>query len=84
MEEKFLYISIEKYDTIFDQWLQETESYMDHFIINKLMKKFDVSMGIEHALAYPSDEEDLDTYKFKVIDGQKFILAVIKYDLYDK
>jgi len=82
-EEKYIHINIGKYDTIFDSWLQETGSYVDNHCMIRVMSKFDAFMGVKHDEDSTTDMVDDDYYRFKVIDGKRFILAIIKYDLYE-
>lgn len=82
-ETKFIHISIEKYDLLFDQWVEETNAYIDQFNLNSVMKRFDSSCGLKHTeIAF--DEVDFDDhYRFEVVDGSKFIVSVFKYSLYE-
>jgi len=49
-----------------------------------VQKKFDQSMGLEHHEYIPYDEASRDqVYRFRMIDGPKFMLAILKYNLYD-
>jgi hypothetical protein len=83
--EKYLHIPIDKYDEMFDQWLEESGSYSDYHIINRVMRKFDETLGIIHdEKASTEDGLNDESYRFRVIDGEKFILAVFKYELYKR
>jgi len=86
VNEKFLKIPIVKYDEMFDSWLEETLAYSDYNIIQKVMAKFDESLGIIHDEAPFSQVDDLDDdcYNFRVVDDKKFFLAIFKYELYNK
>lgn len=84
-EQRYIDIYISKYDTIFDQWLEETGSYIDHHCYIKIQKKFDESMGLENYeyINSGSPESKDDYYRFRMIDGPKLMLAILKYNLYD-
>ena len=82
-ETKFIHISIEKYDLLFDQWVEESNAYIDQFNLNSVMKRFDSSCVLKQTeIAF--DEVDFDDhYRFEVVDGSKFIVSVFKYSLYE-
>jgi len=84
-EEQYIDIKISKYDTMFDQWLEETGSYMDQHCIDRVQRKFDQSMGLEHFEYIVSKNEYLseDSFRFRMIDGPKYMIAILKYNLYD-
>lgn len=70
---------------IFDQWLEETGAYSDEFCIQRVQKKFDESMGLEYYEYFVTGKKEKDdTFRFRMIDGQKCMLAILKYDLYDE
>jgi hypothetical protein len=80
-EEKILHISIEKYDILLDDWIKSTGTYADQFNLHKVMKRFDESCGIIHAETEFDEIDYNDCYTFKVVDGKKFFVSAIKYDL---
>jgi hypothetical protein len=80
-EKKYIHISIEKYDALLDDWMEATGTYADQFNLHKVMKKFDESCGIVHAETEFDDVDFDDSYTFEVIDGKKFFVSALKYDL---
>lgn len=84
-EEQYIDIKISKYDTIFDQWLEETGTYIDQHCIDRVQRKFDKSMGLEHYEYIVNNKETLkeDAFRFRMIDGKKYMLAILKYNLYN-
>ena len=84
-EEQYIDINISKYDTMFDQWLEETNSYLDHHCIHRVQRRFDESMGLEHYEYVVGMNKHLseDSFRFKMIDGPKYMIAILKYNLYD-
>jgi hypothetical protein len=83
-ESKFIHISIEKYDLLFDQWVSETNAYIDQFNLNNVMKRFDSSCGLKHSENIFDDIDFDNHYRFEVVDGSKFIVSVFKYSLYEE
>lgn len=82
-ETKFIHISIQKYDLLFDQWVEETNAYIDQFNLNSVMKRFDSSCGLKHTESDFDEVDFNDHYRFEVVDGSKFIVSVFKYSLYE-
>lgn len=80
-EKKYIHISIEKYDMLLDNWIDSTGTYADQFNLHKVMKRFDESCGILHAETEFDDVDHDDSYTFEVVDGKKFFVSAIKYDL---
>jgi len=80
-EEKKLHISMEKYDMLLDEWINATGAYVDQFNFHKVMKRFDESCGIVHAETEFDEIDYNNCYTFKVVDGKKFFVSAIKYDL---
>jgi hypothetical protein len=80
-EKKYIHISIEKYDVLLDDWIQSTGTYADQFNLHRVMKRFDESCGIVHAETEFDDVDHDDSYTFEVVDGKKFFVSAIKYDL---
>jgi len=69
---------------MFDNWLEETGTYFDQYCLDRVQKKFDQSMGLEHYEYIAGDKaEKEDAFRFRMIDGQKYMLAILKYNLYD-
>jgi hypothetical protein len=83
-EEQYIDIEISKYDIMFDEWLEETGTYLDQYCMNRVQRKFDESMGLEHYEYIVNDKEhEEDMFRFRMIDGPKYMLAILKYNLYD-
>jgi hypothetical protein len=80
-EEKYIHISMEKYDILLDEWINATGAYVDQFNFHKVMKRFDESCGIVHAETEFDEIDYNNSYTFKVVDGKKFFVSAIKYDL---
>lgn len=82
MQKKYIHIPIQKYDVLLDEWISSTGAYADQFNFHKVMKRFDESCGLVHSET-EFDDVDFDntTYTFEVVDGKKFFIASIKYDL---
>jgi hypothetical protein len=45
------------------------------------MKRFDESCGIVHAETEFDEVDFSDSYSFEVVDGKRFFVSAIKYDL---
>lgn len=82
-EKKYIHIEIEKYDILFDNWVEETNTYIDQFNLANIMNKFDTSCGLKHSEKVCEDVVDNNSYTFEVTNGQKFVISVIRYDLYN-
>ena len=80
-EKKYIHIAIEKYDVLLDDWIKATGTYADQFNLHRVMKRFDESCGILHAETEFDDVDHDDSYTFEVVDGKKFFVSAIKYDL---
>lgn len=80
---KIIHISIEKYDLLFDQWVEETNAYIDQYNLHSVMKRFDDSCGMKHSAIVFDEVDYVDHYTFEVTDGKKFIVSVFKYSLYE-
>ena len=80
-EKKYIHIAIEKYDALLDDWILATGTYADQFNLHKVMKRFDESCGIVHAETEFDDVDHDDSYTFEVVDGKKFFVSALKYDL---
>jgi hypothetical protein len=83
-DKKIIHISIEKYDTLLDKWLEETKRYVDQYNLSNVMRDFDESCGIKHSETSFDDVDFDDFYAFEVVNGPKFMVSVLKYELYDK
>jgi hypothetical protein len=80
-EKKYIHIAIEKYDALLDDWILATGTYADQFNLHRVMKRFDESCGIVHAETEFDDVDHDDSYTFEVVDGKKFFVSALKYDL---
>jgi hypothetical protein len=76
-EEIIVKIPIDKYDEIYEAWLVQNNIYVDSYNIYKKTVLFDESLGLRmDRNIQDSDHED---YRFKIVDGSKFIIAQLKY-----
>lgn len=73
---------IERYDAIFDDWVEETCRYADMHNFAKVMRDFDEYCGIKHAANSFDEVNDKNSYTFEVVNGPKFMLFALKYDLH--
>lgn len=76
-EEIIVKIPIDRYDDIYEKWLVDNNVYVDCHNIYKLTSKFDSSLGLQMCISIQDEHED--DYRFKIIDGSKFIIAQLKY-----
>lgn len=78
-DDVIVYIPIDKYDTIFDEWIISNKKYLDHFNFQKRMNEFDETLGLIFNGNIEEKDEKAIYYPFKIKDGAKFLVAQIKY-----
>ena len=71
-------IPIDRYESLFENWIKENNIYIDMHIYNKKMKQFDESLGLQFSDKLYMDTDSTD-YIFTIIDGIKFSIAQLKY-----
>lgn len=77
--EIIVYIPIDKYDVIFEEWIVANKKHLDHFNFQKRMTEFDETLGLEFSGNVEEKDELEIRYPFKIKDGAKFLIAQIKH-----
>jgi hypothetical protein len=82
MEEKIIYITIDKYESLFDEWIESNNIYIDQYVYAKRLTEFDSYLGLtHHEVDNKIDKHGTDDlcYTFKITNPPKFMIAQLKY-----
>lgn len=66
----------EKYDELFEKWLEDNKVYVDQYNYAKVMAKFDEYLGLIYSSNF---EKHDDFYTFNISDGPKAMLTKIMH-----